>query len=334
MIKIAVAGGVTGGHLYPALAVLKELEKLTPIDVLYFTVSGKLEEKVLKDYNYKTVSLKIQGLKRPIYSVENIKRLLKIFKANNLVLRELKKFKPDIVFVTGGYVSYPVGIATKKLKIPLFIQEQNVIPGLANIKLSSFAKKVFVAFEESKKYFQRDVVVSGNPILICHKENLNFEKKTILIVGGSGGSEFLNSLACKLSNKLKDYHFILSSGRKEVPCKSENLTILDYIENMSDYYSAVSCAITRGGATTVSELIFFDTPSIIIPWEGSTEAHQIENAKQIEKLGLGYVIREKEVNIDEIANKIIELSNRERKGSPKTNPAILIAKEIKNEVLK
>lgn len=334
MIKIAVAGGVTGGHLYPALAVLKELEEYSEIDVLYFTVFGKLEERVLKDYNYKTVSLNVQGLVRPLYSIENIRRIFKILRANRLVYKKLKEFEPDIVFVTGGYVSYPVGVAAKKLNIPLFVQEQNVIPGLSNLKLSKFAKKVFVSFEESKKYFDRDVIVSGNPILINHKEKLKFNKKTILVVGGSGGSEFLNELACELSERLKDFNFIVSTGGKDLNCKRDNLTIMSYINNMADYYEAISCAITRGGATTISELLYFDTPAIIIPWEGSTESHQIKNALQIEKNGLGYVIRENEIDIDDLANKVIELASRERKCEKKENPAKIIAKEIINEVLK
>ncbi|MCD6104728.1 MAG: UDP-N-acetylglucosamine--N-acetylmuramyl-(pentapeptide) pyrophosphoryl-undecaprenol N-acetylglucosamine transferase [Thermosipho sp. (in: Bacteria)] len=337
-IKVAVAGGVTGGHLYPALSVLENLSKACDIEVLYFTVKGKLEEKVLKKYEFNTFSLEIQGLKRPLYSLENFSRLIKVLKNKKKVYKKLKEFNPDIVFVTGGYVSYPVGVSAKKLKIPLFIHEQNVIPGLSNLKLSKFAKKIFLSFEDSKKYFPKSVnkkiVVSGNPVRETSKKTFNFEKPTILIVGGSGGSEFLNKLACILSKKLPEYDFILSSGGKSVNCNSENLEVLSYISNITDYYQSVSCAITRGGATTVFELLYFDVPSIVIPWEGSTESHQIENAKQIEKYNLGYMIKEKELDVDDLIKKIRLLITKERKFEKKENPAEVIVREILKEVKK
>jgi UDP-N-acetylglucosamine--N-acetylmuramyl-(pentapeptide) pyrophosphoryl-undecaprenol N-acetylglucosamine transferase len=337
-IKIAVAGGVTGGHLYPALSVLEKLSRSCDMEVLYLTVKGKLEEKVLKEYKYSTFSLEIQGLKRPLYSLENFSRIVKMFKNKNKVYKKLKEFKPDVVFVTGGYVSYPVGISAKKLNIPLFIHEQNVIPGLSNLKLSKFAKKIFLSFEDSKKYFSKSVnkkiVVSGNPVREPSKKTLNFVRPTILIVGGSGGSEFLNELACLLSKQLPEYNFILSSGGKSVNCNSENLEVLSYINNITDYYQSISCAITRGGATTVFELLYFNVPSIVVPWEGSTESHQIENARQIEKYNLGYMIRESELNIDDLTEKIRLLIKKERSFEKKENPAEIIVREIIKEVKK
>ncbi|SHH45453.1 UDP-N-acetylglucosamine--N-acetylmuramyl-(pentapeptide) pyrophosphoryl-undecaprenol N-acetylglucosamine transferase [Thermosipho atlanticus] len=337
-VKIAVAGGVTGGHLYPALSVLEFLSEKVDTEVLYFTVKGKLEEKVLSESKYRTYSLNVQGLIRPIYSFKNIPRVLKIFNNKKRVLKKLKEFNPDIVFVTGGYVSYPVGLSAYKLNIPLYIHEQNVIPGLSNLKLSKFAEKIFVSFESSIDYFPEDVkekiIVSGNPVRIKTKGELKFETPTILIVGGSGGSEFLNELACKLANKMKNYNFILSSGGKKVKCKEKNLKVFPYIDNMYDYYRSISCAITRGGATTIYELLYFEVPSIVIPWEGSTESHQIENAKQIVKSKLGYMIKEKEVNLNDLVSKIEILVQRERKILNKKNPAKIIVEEILKEVKK
>ncbi|MBO8161563.1 MAG: UDP-N-acetylglucosamine--N-acetylmuramyl-(pentapeptide) pyrophosphoryl-undecaprenol N-acetylglucosamine transferase [Thermosipho sp. (in: Bacteria)] len=337
-LRIAVAGGVTGGHLYPALSVLEGLEKYFELDVLYFTVKGKLEERVLKNSSYNIFSLDIKGLKRPIYSFENIKTLVKVVTSKKKVTRKLKEFKPDLVFTTGGYVSYPVGVAAYKLKIPLFIHEQNVIPGLSNLKLSRYATKIFVSFEDSKKYFDANVidkiVVTGNPVRIRNLEELSFEKPAILIVGGSGGSEFLNELACRLAREVKEYIFILSSGRKVVNCIENNLKVVPYIENMSDYYKAVSCAITRGGATTISELLYFEVPCIVIPWEGSTESHQIENARQVEKVNLGYMVREKDVKLEDIVKKINKLVEKKREVVNKKNPVENIIEEIIKEVKK
>ncbi|QTA38601.1 UDP-N-acetylglucosamine--N-acetylmuramyl-(pentapeptide) pyrophosphoryl-undecaprenol N-acetylglucosamine transferase [Thermosipho ferrireducens] len=339
-LRVAVAGGVTGGHLYPAISILEHLEKFVDVEVLYFSVKGKLEERIIPKIHpeYSLESLDVQGLKRPLTTYENVARLFKILKSKQKVLKVLRGYKPDFVIVTGGYVSYPVGIAAHKLKIPLFVQEQNVVPGLSNLKLSKYASKIFLSFKDSRDYFPKKLrdklMVTGNPIRISSMgKKLSYDKPVILIIGGSGGSEFLNEVACKLAKELKNSYIILSSGGKKVPCKNGNLKVLNYIDNMVDYYNVASCVIARGGATTISELLYFDLPSVIIPWEGSTESHQLENARQIEKEGLGIVVKESEFSFEKILEKVRECVNlNKRNVKRKINPAEVIAREIIREV--
>ncbi len=335
-MRIAVAGGVTGGHLYPNIAVLEQLQKEVPLDVLYFCVNDKLEEKVLPTLHpeYKLVSLKVQGLLRPIFHPENFVRFYKMITLTKFVESKLKEFKPDLIYVSGGYVSYPVARAGFKLGIPVYLQEQNVLPGKANLRISKFAKRIFVSFEESKEYFENKgkIIVTGNPVWE-REGRTELEHPSVIVIGGSGGSEFLNDVAIKLSKEMPDVNFILSSGNKlsnfEVP---PNLKIESYINNMYAYWRSADAAITRGGATTVSELLYYKVPAIVIPWEGSTESHQLLNAKIVEKKNLGYVVREKEFELEKVKNLLRELLKKGRSNEKIENPAKKIANILRGDL--
>lgn len=335
VLRISATGGVTGGHLYPNLAVLEELAKRVRTDVIYFCVSGKLEERILPVLHpeYKRVSLRVQGLVRPVYHPVNVARLFRILLNESAIRATLKSFKPDFTYVSGGYVSYPVALASRRLGVPVFVQEQNTIPGKSNVAISRFAERIFVAFEESVVYFPSEVknriVVTGNPVW-AREGKLELPHPTVLIIGGSGGSEFLNTLALELAKRMPDVNFILSTGGKELHSADvpRNLEIKRYIENMYAYWRSVDCAITRAGATTISELIHFSVPAIVIPWEGATEGHQVLNGKIFEKTGLGKMIRESEASIDIIDQELRSLISKGRSFTEKENPAKKIADEI------
>jgi len=335
VLRISAAGGVTGGHLYPNLAVLEELARRGQTDVMYFCVSGKLEEKILPVLHpeYKRVSLKVQGLARPIYHPVNVTRILRILLNESRIRATLKSFKPAFTYVSGGYVSYPVALASKRLGIPVFVQEQNTIPGKSNVAISRFAERIFVAFEESVAYFPSEVknriVVTGNPVW-SREGKVELPHPTVLIIGGSGGSSFMNTLALELAKRMPDVNFILSTGGKKLDRMDipENLEIKSYIENMFAYWRSVDCAITRAGATTISELIHFNVPAIVIPWEGATEGHQVVNGEIFEKTGLGKMIRESEVSADTVEQEIRRLISKGRNFSESENPAKKIADEI------
>ncbi len=335
-MKIAVAGGVTGGHLYPNIAVLEELQKHELLQVMYFCVSGKLEDRVLPTLHpeYKLVSLKVQGLLRPVFHPENFVRFYRILTLTSFVESKLKEFKPDLVYVSGGYVSYPVARAASNIGIPIYLQEQNVLPGKANLKISKLAKRIFVSFEESKEHFKYTdkVVVTGNPVWE-REGNVELNHPSVIVIGGSGGSEFLNNVAINLAKEMPDVNFILSSGNKltdlELPA---NLKVESYINNMYAYWRSVDCAITRGGATTISELLYYNVPAIVVPWEGSTESHQVLNAKIIEKKNLGYVVREKDFDFSEVKEKIRELLKKGRSNEVSENPAKIISNILRGDL--
>ncbi|MGB9614162.1 MAG: UDP-N-acetylglucosamine--N-acetylmuramyl-(pentapeptide) pyrophosphoryl-undecaprenol N-acetylglucosamine transferase [Fervidobacterium sp.] len=333
-LRIAAAGGVTGGHLYPNIAVLEEFQKRYSTEVLYFCVSGKIEERLLPVVHpeFQRYSISVKGLKRPIFHPENVLRYLTLLRNSKDIENELKKFSPDFVYVSGGYISYPVAKAADKLGIPVFVQEQNTLPGKANIAISKFAKRVYLAFEEAVGRFPKNVLnkieVVGNPIW-TRDGKIELVHPSVIVIGGSGGSEFLNNITLEIAQLMPNVHFILSTGgRKLKQAIPKNVEIKDYIDNMYAYWRSVDAAITRGGATTISELIYFNVPAIVIPWEGSTEAHQITNAGIIEKEGLGVMIREKDYEKEKFIENLRMLINNGRKFEERINPAIKIVDSI------
>jgi len=333
-IKIAAAGGVTGGHLYPNIAVLEEFQKRYDVEVLYFCVSGKIEERLLPQVHseFERYSLEVKGLRRPIFHPENVVRFARLITNSNKVEQKLKEFSPDFVYVTGGYVSYPVAKAAKKLVIPVFIQEQNTLPGKANVTISNFAQKIYLAFEEAISRFPekvRDKIeVTGNPIWV-REGKVDLSHPSVIVIGGSGGSEFLNKVTLEIASELPDIHFILSTGGKQLEgTVPQNVEVKNYIENMYAYWRSVDLAITRGGATTISELIYFNVPAIVVPWEGSTESHQIVNAKIIEKEGLGVMLREGEYSKEKLISTIRKLIQKGRVFQERSNPSSKIVDSI------
>lgn len=337
-LKVAVAGGVTGGHLYPNLAVLEELAKKHDLEVLYFCVEGKIEERLLPKVHpeYRRVSISVKGLRRPIIHPENVFRFFKL-RANGIRIKgELREFKPDFIYVSGGYVSYPVALSGKKLGFPVYVQEQNTIPGRANKVISNFAKRVFVAFEESVQHFPESakskIAVTGNPVW-TREGVAEIRHPTVLVIGGSGGSEFLNRVTIEVARLLPSVNFILSTGGKKLDgVVPQNVELRDYIENMYAYWRSVDLAITRAGATTISELIHFNVPAIVVPWEGATESHQVINAKIVEKEGLGTMVREGEYTPEKIVGLVRKMLEKGRKFEERENPSKKIVQMIEKDL--
>lgn len=338
VLKVAAAGGVTGGHLYPNIAVLEELGKHRKVEVAYFCVRGKLEERLLPSVHpeFKRYSLEVQGLKRPLWSpvnvFQNLSILYKALSESGRLQRVIEEFDANFAYVSGGYVSYPVAKASKRAGLAVFVQEQNTVPGKSNVAISKFAERIFVSFEESIVHFPRSVrsriVVTGNPIWV--REGVaEVPHPSVIIVGGSGGSEFLNKVAVELAQRMPDVRFILSTGGK--PVKGEvppNMEVRTYIDNMYAYWRAVDCAITRAGATTISELVHFNVPAVVVPWEGATEGHQLVNARIYERTGLGMVLREGDYAPEKLTSMVRKLIEKGRSRTERENPAKKIVSEI------
>ena len=155
----------------------------------------------------------------------------------------------------------------------------------------------------------------------------------VIVIGGSGGSEFLNRIMLEIATEMPDVTFILSTGGKRL--MEYRLTLVhDYIDNMYAYWRSVDVAITRGGATTISELIHFNVPAVVIPWEGATEGHQVINAKMIENEGLGIMMREMEYSKDALVSTLYELIKKGRKFEERENPAKKIVESIIEDISK
>ncbi|MGC4375547.1 undecaprenyldiphospho-muramoylpentapeptide beta-N-acetylglucosaminyltransferase [Fictibacillus sp. Mic-4] len=317
-MKIVLSGGGTGGHIYPALALAKEIKKIHPeSELLYIGTEKGLESKLVPRENIPFESIQITGFKRSL-SVENIKTVLRFLKGVSKSKKLLKEFKPDIVIGTGGYVCGPVVYAASKLNIPAIVHEQNSIPGLTNKFLSKYVQKVAICFEEAAGYFPKEkVVYTGNPRAQevkdkdgkRGKESLHLDpaKKTVLIVGGSRGARPINEAFLEALDLVgeRNYQFVYVTGEVHYDHVLEqvkkhgnpkNVTIVPFIHNMPEVLAGMDLVVARAGATTIAEITALGIPSILIPSPYVTNNHQEKNARALESKGAAVVILEKDMN--------------------------------------
>ncbi len=333
-MRILAAGGGTAGHLFPALAVLEEFQKNLEVRILYVVVSGKIDERVVKrDHpSYETVVIKARGLYRPIYSPKNLKRVFQYIQEISKVRAAAEKFKPDFVFLTGGYAAGIVAMALKR-RYKVFVHEQNAVPGLANIYASRFAERIFVSFESSKGYFPKSarsrIKVVGNPIrdVFYTKERMEIPDGIVLVMGGSLGSEEINSLMEKVYEIDDENIYVHSTGSREWTerlSRFPNVIARDFFESTPAIWRKAKFSITRAGATTSFEMMRYGVKGILIPWMGSAESHQIENARAVEKAGYGKIL------VDPSPETIVEFVRRAvyNHNFGVSNPAKLVYKEI------
>lgn len=336
-MKYIVSGGGTGGHIYPALSIIKEIQnKDHDADILYIGSNNSLESKLVPREGIDFKSIRVKGMPRKIN-----KDLISSFKELFMGLRQAKKiikeFRPDIVIGTGGYVCGPVVYQAKRCKIPTLIHEQNAFPGVTNKILGRFVDKIAVTFQEAIKYFNKPekIVVTGNPIrreiLQINKnkayKDLNIKKEDpfILSFGGSGGQKKLNDTILALIKKdlIEDDLQILHvcgerfyedflSEIKHIKLK-ENIRISPYLYDMPEALNIADLVITSSGAITLAEISAIGIPSILIPKAYTAENHQEYNARAFEENGASTVILEKDLKEDILFAAINDIIRDEKK---------------------
>ncbi len=321
MIKVVFAGGGTGGHIFPAVAIAERLmgngRADHGVDVVFVGTKNKIESRVIPHLGYKFRSIWIGGFSRK-FKLSNLLLPLKIAVAVFQSLKLLLTFRPDVVVGTGGYVSGPVCAAALMTRIPILLQEHNSYPGAMTRMFAPFAREIHIAFETSKKYFgnRANLFVTGSPVRKMPRtgriEALNFfglgaGRQTILITGGSLGAAKLNSAILDVIDDLtaRNCQLIWQTGsvdfdrirqRCEIhPDKRQLVKIVKFIERMDLAYSAADIAICRGGATTIAELIYFSLPAVIVPYPYATANHQVENARSLVEKGAVIMVQEHEV---------------------------------------
>ncbi|MGE8204174.1 undecaprenyldiphospho-muramoylpentapeptide beta-N-acetylglucosaminyltransferase [Heyndrickxia sp. NPDC080065] len=328
-MKIVVSGGGTGGHIYPALALIRTIKENHPnTEFLYIGTEKGLESKLVTMENIPFHAINITGIKRSL-SFENIKTLFRFVKGVQDCKRILKSFKPDVVIGTGGYVCGPVVYAAAKQKIPTVIHEQNSIPGLTNKFLSRYVNKVAICFESAKEFFPEDkVVLTGNPRAtevigdknptIIQSYGLSENKPTVLIFGGSRGARPINEAVVKSLAQFaaKPYQIIYVTGdvhyqevEKEVSLigKPENIVVVPFIHNMPDVLRSVDLVVARAGATTLAELTALGIPSILIPSPYVTNNHQEKNASTLTENGAASMLLEKNLSSPQLLKSIDDI---------------------------
>jgi len=330
-VRYLITGGGTGGHIYPALAIADEIKSRDKnAKILYVGTKNSLEEELVAKAGYDFDTIRVKGMPRKINkeSLMALKELLLgILDSKNIV----KKFKPDIVIGTGGYVCGPVVYMAKKKGIPAIIHEQNAYPGITNKILSRYVDKVAATFEESRKYFKHPdkVFITGNPIRkeineidknqAYAKLNIGTKSPFILSFGGSGGQRALNDAIFEfmkdISQKNKDIQLIHITGKRlydEFINKvkengivlGNNIRIYPYFYQIPEALNIATLVITSAGAITLAEIAAVGVPSILIPKSYTAENHQEYNARVFENEGAAILVLEKDIK-DDYLNSII-----------------------------
>ncbi|MCR8702597.1 undecaprenyldiphospho-muramoylpentapeptide beta-N-acetylglucosaminyltransferase [Weissella cibaria] len=315
-MRIVVSGGGTGGHIYPALATVKQLKKQDPsTEVLYIGGERGLEKTIVPDAGFDFKALAVQGFKRSL-SVDNFKTIYLFLSATRKAKQMLLDFKPDVVVGTGGYVSGPVLYAAQQLQIPTVIHEQNSVVGVTNKFLARKVTKVGVAFPAAIPAFKPGLAtVVGNPRAqeVVDGEgsfnwadlNLSATVPTVLIFGGSQGALKLNKAMVAALPKFADrpYQVIFVTGGKrfdEVQADMQaagvtaaaNVEVVPYIGNMPQLMPAVDLVVGRAGATSLAEQTALGKPMILIPSPYVTNDHQTKNARSLVEAGAAEMITE------------------------------------------
>ncbi|MDI5948997.1 undecaprenyldiphospho-muramoylpentapeptide beta-N-acetylglucosaminyltransferase [Flavobacterium yafengii] len=313
--KFILSGGGTGGHIYPAIAIANELKYRFPdAEFLFVGAKDKMEMQKVPQAGYNIKGLWISGLQRRL-TFDNalfpIKLLSSLLKARRII----KQFKPDVVIGTGGFASGPLLQVAAIAGIPTVIQEQNSFPGITNKLLSKKANKICVAYENLERFFPKEkMILTGNPVrqdLIDIESkrdsaiqyfNLDPNKKTLLVLGGSLGARRVNQLIEKeLANMLsQNVQVIWQCGKLYLEdykkYNSANVQVVAFIERMDLVYAAADIVISRAGASSVSELCIVGKPVIFIPSPNVAEDHQTKNAQAIVDKKGALMLKESELD--------------------------------------
>jgi UDP-N-acetylglucosamine--N-acetylmuramyl-(pentapeptide) pyrophosphoryl-undecaprenol N-acetylglucosamine transferase len=315
--RFIISGGGTGGHIYPAVAIANELKKRFPeAEFLFVGAKDKMEMQKVPHAGYAIKGLWISGIQRKL-TLDNVMFPLKLASSMWNSFKIIKSFKPDVVIGTGGFASGAVLKAASMLNIPTVIQEQNSYPGITNKLLAKRANKICVAYENLERFFPKDkMILTGNPVRqdlieVADKNeaiayfNLDANKKTLLVLGGSLGARRINQLIEKELDFLlsQNIQIIWQCGKLYLNDYSkynekENVRVVAFIDRMDLVYAAADVVISRSGASSVSELCIVGKPTIFIPSPNVAEDHQTKNAKAISDKNGAILIKESELEAE------------------------------------
>jgi len=357
--KIIIAGGGTGGHIFPAIAIANAIKEMQPqTEFLFVGATGKMEMDKVPQAGYNIKGLTIAGFERSSL-IKNIWLPFKLVKSFFQVRKIFKEFYPDAVIGVGGYSSFPVLKSAQQKGIPTFIHESNSFAGKSNMMLGKKATQIFVANEGMDKFFPAEkILITGNPVRkgivessISKDDALNFfelenDKPTVLIVGGSLGARSINEV---ISQHILDFSPLGlqliwqtgSSTAKRYLERAKPVTGVwanDFINDMDKAYAAADIVVARAGAMTVAELCVAKKPVIFVPFPFAAEDHQTMNAKYLVEREAALMIKDEMVNA-RLFTEITSLAKDESKQKILSNNIAAFAvkdaaKKIATEILK
>ena len=322
-MRVIISAGGTGGHIYPALAIIHKIKEKEPESTfIYIGTHNRMEKDIVPKEGIPFRAIEMYGFnKKNIFS--NIKVMRCIVRGYYSCRKIMKEFKPDIVIGVGGYITVPVVMAAHKLGVKTMIHEQNSIPGKANLFLSKYVNKIAVSFQSSLSHFPSyKTVFTGNPCSEAaiyktpiDKKTLGLDpgKKLVLIVMGSLGASKMNTylLSCMESFKNQSYEVLFVTGKKDYEeirknTFPKNVFVLPYIDNMTRVMKQTDVIVSRAGASTLSEIIALKLPSILIPSPYVPNNHQYKNAMDLVKNEAAILLEEKDLTGDILPLKIAE----------------------------
>jgi UDP-N-acetylglucosamine--N-acetylmuramyl-(pentapeptide) pyrophosphoryl-undecaprenol N-acetylglucosamine transferase len=338
-MKVILCGGGTSGHVNPALNIAETIKKRMPdTEIMFIGTKRGIESTLVPKFGYKIDFVEVSGFSRKL-TLKNIKAAWHALTSVSEAKKIIKKFKPDIVIGTGGYVSWPTVKAASKLGIPTLIHEQNAFPGVTTKMLSKVVDKVCISFTGSEKFFEEAVrsklILTGNPVIVDgmtreearKKLGLSEDERYVLSYGGSMGAEKVNELVFDLiesfsiPQNIRHTHAIGRVGFEKFNTiakekgfyEHKNLNISEYIYDMAVHQAAADILICRAGAMTLSELGIRGRASVLIPSPHVTEDHQYKNARLIADAGAAVVFRESEIDSKILAEAVSDLLNNPNK---------------------
>ncbi len=336
-MKILFAGGGTAGHINPALAIANRLiEKDDKTEVKFVGTDEGLEVSLIPRSGYSLDTIKVHGFKRKL-SLGTFKTMLEIPFAVSASKRIIKKFKPDIVVGTGGYVCGPVLYAAAKMKITTFVHESNAFPGITTKILSKYVDVVALGMEAAKKFLPsvKNTIFTGNPIRpsilsvdsFAARRKLGLDERPfILFFGGSlGARDFNTTVADWIADTAESgkYQILMGTGKLNqfdaVKARLEkngvdidkypHIKVSEYIYDMDIAMNAADLVVSRAGASTLAELTAIGKPAILVPSPYVTDNHQEHNARAVEKVGGAVVITENDFTVQSLDKTICEIAD-------------------------
>jgi len=331
--KMIIAGGGTGGHIFPAIAVANALRKQEPdIEILFVGAKGKMEMEKVPQAGFPIEGLDIAGFNRSSL-IKNISLPFKLIKSFFQVRRIFSAFQPDAVLGVGGYSSFPVLRLAQQRGIPSFIHESNSFAGKSNILLGKRATKIFVAAGGMEKFFPPEkIVVTGNPVRLSISDskvsrdeairffNLDPVRTTVLSVGGSLGAKSINEA---LDKKLEEWQkagiqLIWQTGKPYAARAAERtvanpvIRSFDFINRMDMAYAAADVVISRAGAMAIAELRVVGKPCVLVPYPFAAEDHQTANAVALVNQHAALMVKDAEAG-SELVSTTLQLATDENK---------------------
>ena len=345
-MKVLIAAGGTGGHIYPGIAVAKEiLKRSAASEILFVGTARGLENKIVPENGFRLSLINSAGLKN-VGLAGKLKGLFILPKSFLEARAIIKSFKPDVVVGAGGYVSGPVLLMASLMRVPTLVMDSNALPGFTNRRLAPFVTCAALTFEDALPYFGEKGIVTGNPV---RKEFFDIEPKqrgekiNLLIFGGSQGARMINSAMVEALSDLS--HDRLNITHQTGEGDFENIKelynragfgdvaeIKPYISNMVDEFAKSDLIICRAGATSCAEIAAAGKAALLIPLPTAADDHQRKNAEALEKAGAARMILQKDLSGKSLAEKINGLINSPDKITEMESSAKKLAKADAAEV--